>query len=118
MCRRVLLAFFLAALPVYAADAPTRDLRSLSVLKQDDYPRAFFFRSSEGAAANPRSSYEQSDRTFSRLVGIEGKVLEEEVPGRSVKNIEFFTRFKGEHPEQLVLLHYNGNARDPREPHV
>ncbi len=81
---------------------------------QGDYPRAFFFRSSEGLAANPNISYEDWEKTFARLMGIEGKVLEEEVPGRSVRNIEFFTRFKRRHPDQLVLLHFNGNARDPR----
>jgi len=118
MCRRLLLAFFIVAPPLFSADGPAADLQSLSLLKADAYPRAFFFRSSEGAAANPRSSYEQWDATFSRLMGIEGKALDEELPGRSAKNIQFFTRFKREHPDQLVLLHYNGNARDPREPHA
>ena len=47
-------------------------------------------------------------------MGIEGKVLDEEIPGRSIRNIDFFTRFKKRHPKQLVLLHFNGNARDPR----
>jgi len=79
-----------------------------------DYPRAFFFRSSEGLAANPKVTYEEWEKTFSRLMGIEGKVLEEEVPGRSLRNIDFFTRFKKQHPGQLVMLHFNGNARDPR----
>ena len=86
---------------------------SLRVLG-DAYPRAFFFRSAEGMASNPKSNYEQWDKTFSRLMGIEGKVLDEEVPGRSARNIDFFTRFKQRHPDQLVLLHFNGNARDPR----
>jgi len=81
---------------------------------QGDYPRAFFFRSSEGLAANAKISYEDWEKTFARLMGIEGKVLDEEVPGRSARNIEFFTRFKKQHPDQLVLLHFNGNARDPR----
>ena len=81
----------------------------------ENYPRAFFFRTSEGLAANPKISYEDWDKTFSRLMGIEGKVLEEEVPGRSKRNIDFFTRFKKAHPDQLVLLHYNGNARDPMD---
>jgi hypothetical protein len=81
---------------------------------RDAYPRVFFFRQSEGMAANQRLTYEQWEKTFERLMGIEGKVLEEEVPGRSVRNIEFFTRFKKRHPDQLVLLHFNGNARDPR----
>jgi len=89
------------------------DLESLRVL-QPEYPQAFFFRSSEGMAGNPRLGYDRWAACFSRLMGIEGKVLEEEIPGRSVPNVEFFTRFKREHPDQLVMLHYNGNARDPR----
>ncbi len=43
-----------------------------------------------------------------------GKALEEEVPGRTT-NIALFSRFKRDHQNQLVLLHYNGNARDPRD---
>jgi len=78
------------------------------------YPRVFFFRQAEGQAAQKSLSYEQWEKTFERLMGIEGKVLDEEVLGRSVRNIDFFTRFKQRHPAQLVLLHFNGNARDPR----
>jgi len=96
-----------------APSADGQERPSLRVLS-GGYPRAFFFRSSEGWAANERITYERWEDCFSRLMGIEGKVLEEEVPGRSLRNIDFFTRFKREHPEQLVLLHYNGNARDPR----
>ena len=80
----------------------------------DAYPRAFFFRASEGAAARRGADYDEWDATFSRLMGIQGKALDEEVPGRGLRNPDFFTRFKQAHPEQLVLLHYNGNARDPR----
>ena len=80
----------------------------------DAYPRAFFFRQAEGTAARLSVSYEDWEETFGRLMGIEGKVLDEEVVGRSVRNIDFFTRFKERHPNQLVLLHFNGNARDPR----
>ena len=80
----------------------------------DDAPRAFFFRQAEGLAARRDVSYQPWEQTFDRLMGIEGKVLDEEIVGRSVKNIEFFTRFKHRHPDQLVLLHFNGNARDPR----
>lgn len=88
-------------------------LAHLAVL-QPAYPQAFFFRSAEGLAANPQVDFRQWNACFQRLMGIEGKVLEEEVPGRSLRNIDFFTRFKKEHPHQLVLLHFNGNARDPR----
>ena len=81
---------------------------------QDVYPRAFFFRQCEGMAANGSVTYTQWESTFGRLMGIEGKALDEEVVGRSARNIEFFSRFKQRNPDQLVLLHFNGNARDPR----
>jgi hypothetical protein len=87
-------------------------LDALEVLS-GGYPRAFFFRQSESMAARPGGSYEAWEATFDRLMGIEGKVLDEEVGGRSARNIEFFTRFKQGYPAQLVLLHFNGNARDP-----
>jgi hypothetical protein len=80
-------------------------------------PRAFFFRAAESVGPRIQTgnyTYDQWNATFSRLSGIMGKTLEEEVPGRSA-NIPFFTRFKQDHPDQLVLLHYNGNSRDPRD---
>ncbi len=95
------------------AVADGRDLARLRVLT-DGYPRVFFFRQVEGMAARRSTSYGQWEKTFDRLMGIEGKVLDEEIPGRSIKNIDFFTRFKQRHPDKLVLLHFNGNARDPR----
>ncbi len=104
-------AILAAGVPCAAAEAPGR-LQRLRVLS-GGWPRAFFFRAAEGRAANPRVTYPQWEATFSRLMGIQGKALDEEVPGRGRRNAEFFTRFKRAHPEQLVLLHYNGNARDP-----
>ena len=90
------------------ADPPDLDVLNAG------YPRAYFFRSAEGVASNPRVAFERFDADFSRLMGIQGKVLDEEIPGRSRRNIGAFTRFKKAHPRQLVLLHFNGNARDPR----
>ncbi len=95
------------------AVSPAADPAALPVVS-GDYPRVFFFRGSEGAASNPRVTYERWERDFSRLMGIMGKVLDEEIPGRSARNIEFFTQMKRRNPEQAVLLHYNGNGRDPR----
>lgn len=92
---------------------PDGRLGALNILG-DQYPGAFFFRQSEAMAAQKNMSYDRWERTFDRLRGIEGKVLDEEVVGRSAKNIEFFSRFKRRHGDQLVLLHFNGNARDPR----
>ena len=107
----VCLAVTLAILPGGIARASKLDSLRIG---RDEYPRVFFFRQSESWAANQRVTYKSWEGCFERLMGIEGKVLEEEVPGRSIRNIDFFTRFKKRHPDQLVLLHYNGNARDPR----
>ncbi|MDF3078984.1 MAG: hypothetical protein K0S09_2873 [Sphingobacteriaceae bacterium] len=73
------------------------------------YPRAFFFRRSEGLVV---AGYEKWSKTFSRLGGIMGKTQEEELIGRSA-SLPFFQKFKAEFPSQAVFLHYNGNARDP-----
>jgi hypothetical protein len=78
------------------------------------YPRALFYRASEWMARNGMP-YDQWDATFSRLDGIVGKALDEEIPGTSIHNIEYFTRFKQLHPDQAVILHYNGSARRPMD---
>ncbi len=98
--------------PESSTETPS-GLRALPVIS-GNHPRAFFFRSAEMPAKNPEVSYKQWEKSFERLMGIEGKVLDEEIPGLSSRNVEFFNRFKRAHPDQLVLLHYNGNARDPR----
>ncbi|MGD8237388.1 MAG: hypothetical protein PVH68_02440 [Armatimonadota bacterium] len=81
----------------------------------DGWPRAFFFRAAEGTARSRRFAFEVWERGVLPLNGIMGKALDEEIPGTSETNVAFFTRFKANHPEKLVLLHYNGNARDPRD---
>lgn len=89
---------------------PPEELRVM----QDDFPRAFFFRAAEIPGKDSSIKYTDWELSFNRLMGIEGKVLDEEIPGISTRNISFFTKFKEAHPDQLVLLHFNGNARDPR----
>ena len=107
--------WFIAAIIMTAGDKLIAESTVPAKLKilDNEYPRVFFFRQSEGVAAQKNVSYEDWERTFERLMGIEGKVLDEEIVGRSIRNIDFFTRFKQRHPDQLVLLHFNGNARDP-----
>lgn len=77
------------------------------------WPRAFMFRHAEGFAARG-AEWETWDRSFSPLSGIMGKVMDEEAPGRSAC-LDYFARFAAAHPEQAVLLHYNGRSRDPRD---
>jgi len=108
----LVLALALIAAGPGAAGEPTGRLDRLQVLS-GPWPRAFFFRASESFASRRGAAFEEWDAAFSRLMGIEGKCLDEEIPGRSRRNPDFFTRFKRQHPNQLVLLHYNGNARDP-----
>ena len=98
---------------LFGSEVQIKNLKQLDVFS-DNYPRSFFFRKSESLAASGEYSYKEWERIFSRLSGIIGKVLDEEVPGLSKTNIDYFTRFKKDHPDQIVLLHYNGNARDPR----
>ena len=104
--------FMLGALLVLCGCATSR-LDNLQVLRED-YPRAFFFRGCEGMSARKNADWEQWNDEFGRLMGIMGKCLDEEVLGREALNPEWFTRFKAARPEQVVLLHFNGNARDPR----
>lgn len=109
------LALGIALLPLLSPqEAGAGRLDQLYILKAG-YPRAFFFRITEGQARSGRVPYQIWEQTFLRLNGIMGKCLDEEVPGTSVHNIDFFTRFKQAHPEQVVLLHFNGNSCDPRE---
>ncbi len=79
-----------------------------------NYPVSFFFRQTESEASKTRNrmSYEEWAANFSRLNGVMGKMLDEEVIGRS-RGQEYFRRFKQEHPRQAVLLHANGGFRKP-----
>jgi hypothetical protein len=115
LCFAVLLFLVVgfAATRSLAAASPASSSPPLLVLGEN-YPRAFFFRGAEGPPALPRTTYESWSADFSRLMGIMGKCLDEEVLGREQRNPEFFSRFKRDHPNQVVLLHFNGNSRDPR----
>jgi len=98
---------------IFTSASVARDIEKLDILG-DNYPRAFFFRASEGTMGARYRNYEVWESNFNRLSGIMGKCLDEEVLGREKQNPEYFTRFKKNHPTQAVLLHFNGNARDPR----
>lgn len=90
-----------------------RDLSKLTLLGPN-YPRVFFFRASEGLPRRADFNYDAWDAEYSRLMGIMGKCLDEEIPKTMANNPGVFSKFKQQHPEQAVLLHFNGNSRDPR----
>jgi hypothetical protein len=79
----------------------------------DAHPVSFFFRDSENFAATRKLGYEDWSARYSRLSGVMGKMLDEEVVGRS-KAQDYYRRFKAENPRQAVLLHANGTFRSPK----
>ena len=106
----VILSMFISSTATVVAE----DLQDLDILR-DGWPRAFFFRQPDITLSRPnRPGFDQWERIFCRLDGIMGKTLDEEIPDTQARNIPIFTRFKQLHPKQAVLLHFNGDARDPR----
>jgi len=85
--------------------------RKPAILKEE-YPKAFFFRQTE--SIENYIGYDDWSKEFCGLMGIMGKALAEEKGDRTKRSTAFYSRFKREHPDQIVLLHYNGNACDPR----
>ena len=100
----VLIAGLLVHTPIWAES----DLEILD----GNYPVSFFFRQSEADASLGRMSYEEWETGYSRMNGVMGKMLDEEVIGRSAGQ-DFYRRFKRHHPRQAVLLHVNGGFRKP-----
>ena len=83
---------FLAGCTERPAETPARvALQDLPVM-QDSYPRAFFFRAAESPGKNPDLTYEEWEKNFSRLMGIEGKVLDEE-PQDQINSFRFSIGF-------------------------
>jgi hypothetical protein len=77
-------------------------------LLTDGYPHALFYR----GKTEKQSSDENWQIEHTALMGIIGKAQDERVLDRE-KNVEPFTTFKLNNPEQYVFLHYNGNFREP-----
>jgi hypothetical protein len=82
-------------------------------LFNDQYPKAIYFRNAENSAANPDVSYQKWAKRWSKLDGMVVKALDEEIPGRSQEAQRKFIQYKKDNPSKLMLLHFNGNARDP-----
>jgi hypothetical protein len=76
------------------------------------YPRTFVFRQCEVLAQ--LRSYSDWAPPFLPFGAIMGKALpEERTDTVTDRNLHYFNRFKNEHPDKLVLLHYNGRGRLP-----
>lgn len=90
------------------------ELQRLDVISAG-YPRAFYFRIPEVFVRKKNVDFETWESMFDDNGGMIGEIFDEVVPGTTERHPDFFTRFKKLHPNQIVLVHYNGNARDPRE---
>jgi len=115
---RSLKIIFIVACIIFLMSCNTADrrLKKLTIL-DENYPRAYFFRAGKldyffrpGKHTYDYSTWEQN---FERLMGIEGKCLDEEFREEGANSLEFFNRFKKNHPNQVILLHFDGMARDP-----
>lgn len=75
---------------------------------QPRYPRAWYFRQVEVV---PDPAVQTAwDAALNSLGGVEGKLVREEVDTANVLR-SWVEQFKRDHPDQWVLLHYNGLAR-------
>ena len=82
------------------------------VILENKFPKVFFFRQTEGI--DRYLDYASWENEFDDLMGVIGKSLEEEKAILTRKSVEYYSQFKKDNPDQLVMLHYNGNACDPR----
>ncbi len=83
----------------------------LMILNEANYPRVFYFRQTE--RPEYYMNYEDWQNEWDGLMGVQGKALGEELADRSLKHVKYYSQFKKDHPQQIVLLHFNGNACDP-----
>ncbi|HDY92157.1 MAG TPA: hypothetical protein ENH67_05760 [Pseudoalteromonas sp.] len=97
---------------LYSGQSVCSELSDLNVF-DEQYPKAIYFRNVENSAANTSISYEKWAKRWSKLDGMVVKALDEEIPGRSKEAQKKFIQYKKDNPSKLMLLHFNGNARDP-----
>lgn len=109
-----------ATVPSVSYPSPSPSVFSgLTVLENDAYPHTFHFRKSEADAIAMESDYNGWESIYDGLMGIIGKVYNEEDSLAAGPNFNFpvrshFKQFKIDHPDQLVLLHFDGVVRDMR----
>lgn len=106
----VLLGASLSTFGTTLADAGMLHADSAALELSGGYPRTLLFRQSEVLAAE--LSYDEWEARMLPFDGIMGKMLAEEIP-YGERHIEYFTRYKRQHPTKAVFLHFNGSGRRP-----
>lgn len=87
----------------------------LTILQTNMAPRAFHFRKSEADALV--MSLDQWKPRYDKLMGVVGKMYNEDQIQLSGPNDDFpqraiFRQFKTNHPDQMALLHFDGQVRN------
>ncbi|MCW0483933.1 hypothetical protein [Gaoshiqia sediminis] len=109
------LALFFFHLFVSAQVNKSSQLSQLRILRNDQNPIVYFFRDSEQIGRQSSTTWEEWYPAYSSLMGVEGKALPEEVTTGDFGQVrKYFNSLKGLHPEQAVILHICGRARDPQ----
>lgn len=100
--------------PYQEPDAGTH----LSIMSKG-WPRALYFRKPELYATNDgiwkanTRNYVDWEKNFKNLMGFIGKACNEEKLNVEPDALEWYTQFKHNNPDQMVLIHFNGLSRDP-----
>jgi hypothetical protein len=101
-----------------AYDSPdVSTFSELTVLQTNTAPHIFHFRRSEADALKLSPDFAQWEDRYDRLMGIVGKMYNEDEIHLAGTNYDFpqrafFRAFKTNHPEQLALLHFDGQLRN------
>lgn len=108
------LASFLSYFSVCAQIEKGSQLSQLRILKKDQNPVVYFFRDAEQVGRQPSTTWDEWYPAYSALMGVEGKAVPEEVTTGDFEQVrQYFNHLKELHPDQALILHLCGRARDP-----
>jgi hypothetical protein len=105
------------ASPVTFDSPDVSTFSGLTVLQTNTAPHIFHFRRSEADALKLSPDFAQWENLYDRLMGIVGKMYNEDETHLSGANADFpqraiFRTFKTNHPDQMALLHFDGQLRN------
>ncbi len=121
LCKTMLVLVLTASLNEYSYSSAQADNPRATTAFEDleifhvGYPRVIQFREAEYEIQQDRLPYEEWARRTARVNGMVGKALQETQLLRDggIHHIDYYTRFKKEHPEKIVIIHHNDMAKLP-----
>jgi len=108
----ILIMLLTALLLAPLAALHAADLNDLTIFARG-FPHTIFFRNAETMAVEnlPAKEFDTLVNGYDAIIV---KAFDEERYGLSKYALPYFRGYKQRHPGQLVLLHFNGQGRDPR----